>query len=98
MSSLQFKSEELTELAYGGGYDHLEFIETVEGDDSRWSRSYTLIFKFDGKLWEAGYQRGLTEYQDNGIEWYNENGDLITCYEVEKIPVTTYEYRRKKDT
>lgn len=97
MTSLQFSKEELTEVAYGGDYDHLQHVETIKGDNSRWSQHCELIFSFDGRLWEASYQRGLTEYQDNGIEWFDDTDNLVTAYEVIKVPVTTYEYTRKKD-
>jgi hypothetical protein len=98
MSSLQFKKQSLEELwSEGDESDGLVCVDIVEGDSSRWSRFYELIFSFDGKLWEASYQRGLTEYQDNGMEWFDESGDLVTAYEVTKVPVTTYKYVRIKD-
>ena len=61
-------------------------------DHSRWESIHQLVVKDkDGRLWAARYRQGLTEYQD--IEPF-EDQDEVEFYQVEKIPVTTYEYRR----
>jgi hypothetical protein len=49
----------------------------------------------DGRLWAVPYQRGLTESQDSRPF---EDQAEVSFTEVEKVPVTSYEYRPVKVT
>jgi hypothetical protein len=69
---------------------------TIEADEHigerRWVSEHFLVVKDrDGKLWAATYDRGLTEYQDT--EPFEDEAE-VGFYEVEKVPVTTYIYRK----
>ena len=60
---------------------------------NRWSSIHELVIRdVHGKLWAADYYRGLTEYQD--IDPFEDEAE-VEFGEVEKVAVTTYEYRRK---
>jgi len=73
------------------GFYQIERNEQV--DSNRWSGIYELVIKdTTGKYWMACYQRGLTENQDEVPFEYD--GEEIEFYEVERVPVTTYEYRK----
>ena len=60
---------------------------------NRWSSIHELVIRDDyGNLWAVDYYRGLTEYQ------YTEpfeDKDEVEFDAVEKVAVTTHEYRRK---
>jgi hypothetical protein len=67
----------------------VEFNEQV--DSGRWESIHQLVIKDrEGRYWEAHYTRGLTEYQESKPF---EGHALVEFREVEKVPVTTYEYR-----
>lgn len=70
--------------------EHDEHIE-----DRRWVSVHLLVVKDDlfGRYWAAIYEQGLTENQDT---WPFENVEEVQFIEVEKVPVTTYEYRPVK--
>jgi hypothetical protein len=85
------------EQAQGLAWDEAdpEWGLTVESneqiDAKRWMSVHRLIVKDkDGRLWSADYEQGLTENQDGKPFEYD---DEVTFAEVEKVPVTTYEYR-----
>jgi len=66
---------------------------TVQVGSGRWVSYHQLVIRDDhGNLWAADYALGLTEHQD--IDEFN-GEEEIDFAEVEKVPVTTYEYRRK---
>lgn len=68
----------------------VELDEQVES--RRWVSIHRLIIKDeDGRFWETFYERGLTEYQD--IEPFEEECEA-EFWEVGKVPVLSYEYRR----
>ena len=59
----------------------------------RWCSYHQLVISDDyGNLWAADFERGLTEMQD--IDPF-EDEEEVEFGEVEKVAVTTYEYRRK---
>jgi hypothetical protein len=61
-------------------------------EDRRWVSVHRLILKDrDGKFWATTYERGLTEMQDGQPFEYATEVEFV---QVEKVPVTTYEYRR----
>jgi hypothetical protein len=61
-------------LIIGEDHEEQEFFESVQGPDitgdSRWSKFYEQVFKDtrDGAFWEISWDRGATEYQDEGPE------------------------------
>lgn len=93
---LKMSAADARELTYGGDFT-AEGL-TVELDEqtgtSRWVSLHRIVVKDrDGKFWAATYKRGLTENQD--IDAFEDETE-VTFYEVEKVPVTTYEYRPVK--
>jgi hypothetical protein len=96
MATLKLTRQQAQDLAYdeageGQGLT-VELNEMV--DTLRWSSVHRLIVKDGaGKLWEASYTRGLTENQD---ERPFEDQAEVEFREVEKVPVTSYEYRPAK--
>ena len=91
---LKMPARDARELAYGGDFtaEGLSVESDEQIDTSRWSSIHLLVVKdADGKFWAATYEKGLTEYQDH-VPFEDE--DEVTFYEVEKVPVTTYEYRK----
>lgn len=66
---------------------------TSQTGSSRWVSHHQLVIRDDYQnLWAADYCLGLTEYQD--IDAFQDE-DEVEFAEVEKVAVTTYEYRRK---
>jgi len=60
--------------------------EEIDGR-GRWSTSFSQVLKYkDGTFWRARWQRGSTEYQDEGVE------DL-TLVQVEPYQVTETRYK-----
>ena len=68
-------------------------VETIYGDNRRWSRSAQTIFEVQGRLFALDWEEGLTENQEN--EFFNQP------YEVEKrtkvIEVDEYAPKAQKD-
>jgi hypothetical protein len=58
----KFTEEEVKELIYG--WD----VETITGEDRRWSRIDTVIVELDNKFYKLWYDRGLTESQEDTFE------------------------------
>jgi hypothetical protein len=93
---LRMSAEDARELAYGGDFSPEGL--TVESDEqtgtSRWESIHLLVVKDrDGKFWAVSYRQGLTEHQDSR-PFGDADDVVVTFYEVEKVPVTTYEYRK----
>lgn len=91
---LKMSAADARELAYGGDFS-AEGL-TVESDKqtgtSRWESIHRLVVRDrDGRLWAVTYRQGLTESQES--EPFEDMTE-VTFYEVEKVPVTTYEYRK----
>lgn len=80
---------ECTELP---GYAREATSQTGSG---RWCSYHELVIRDpDGRLWAASYEQGLTESQD--CSPFDDIGEAgVECWEVEKVPVTIYEYRGK---
>ena len=47
-------------------YDYLE--DEIEGDMGRWHQWVSLVFMYNGKYYMIGYDRALTEIQENDYE------------------------------
>lgn len=67
-------------------------VETIYGENRRWSRSAQTIFEVNGRLFALDWENGLTESQED--EFYNQP------YEVEKrtktIVVNEYVAKKKE--
>jgi hypothetical protein len=70
----------------------LEVEESIV-DTTRWHTQYDYVFSYDDKFYMFWYQRGSTEYQDEGPEFHTEHGDEILVTEVEAVPVTVIKYK-----
>lgn len=78
---------ECTELP---GFAKVAESQTGSG---RWCSYHQLVISDDyGNLWAADFERGLTEMQDCGPF---DDASEVEFAEVEKVPVTIYEFRRK---
>ena len=92
-TTLTLTGEESRDLVYSEADPvlGLEVEANEQIDTNRWSSIHRLVVKDkDGKLWAATYSKGLTEYQD---ERPFEDQAEVTFREVEKVPITTHEYR-----
>jgi hypothetical protein len=90
---MKFKKELLQELTYGD-IDGYEVIEQKMTGHTRWSLQYSMIFKFEDKLYKTSYSTGATEYQDE--EPYEYEPDEIECPEVIPMEKTITVYEVKK--
>jgi hypothetical protein len=91
---MKFKKELLQELAYECYVDGFEVIEQKMTGHTRWSLKYSMIFKFEDKLYKTSYSTGATEYQDE--EPYEYEDDVIECPEVFPVEKTIIVYEAKR--
>lgn len=63
--------------------------EIDEGEHHRWYYIVSYIFELDGKYYSIYEERGSTEHQETEIP----DQEIV---EVEKVPITTYEWRSVK--
>ena len=84
----KFSESELDSLRW-----ELDEVETIYGENNRWSRSAQTIFDVQGRLFALDWEEGLTENQEN--EFFNQP------YEVEKrtktIVVNEYVKKAQND-
>lgn len=76
---------ELSHIAYDD-FEGAEIIDNIIGENNRWTRSMTTIFKYEDKLYALNWEQGLTEYQCN--EFYCQPYEVEEYKEV--IEVTKY--------
>lgn len=93
MALMILTGEQARELVSGEADPELglEVEAKIQTGTRRWVSTHRLIVRDrDGRLWSSAYEQGLTEYQDT-----RPFEDLVEVAfgEVEKVPVTTYEYR-----
>ncbi len=91
---MKLTKQQAQDLVYSGSCSDLNLeVEADERiEDRRWVSLHALVVKDAvGKFWETTYERGLTEYQD--IAPFEDESEVI-FWEVEKVPVTTYEYHK----
>ena len=84
----ELTSEEIKNLVYGDYEEPIEYIEELEGDDRRWSRTNTVIFKIDDRYFAIKYEHGLTECQEN--QYYSQIAEEVKVVE-KQITVRQYE-------
>lgn len=94
MATKTFKNCDLRDLASGDTVDGLEEVSNLLTGTSRWAVQYRLVFKDTetGKFYEANYQRGATESQDERPFEYD--GALVECHEVRPVEKTVVVYER----
>lgn len=76
-----------------------EFVDDVQGEDRRWTRTNQLIVRKDGKLYSMQYEHPLTEQQEGMYDediypQYNRETKMVVLDEVEREEVTTYRYKK----
>ncbi len=59
---MKFTKEQVKELVWEAD------VETIEGENRRWSRSNTTIVEFENKFYDLYWEEGLTEMQDDEFE------------------------------
>lgn len=74
--------------------DEIPGYETISNEimgKSRWSVNKKLIFKHEGKFYQAFYSQGATEYQDEAP--FEHEGPEVECKEVfeKQKTITVYE-------
>lgn len=84
--------KELKAIALGCEYTEkeigdYEFVDEIEGELNRWTQDMRTIFKVGTDYWCVPWQRGLTEYQENGF-W---GQPYRVVPKTEQIIVTRYE-------
>ena len=93
MSTLKLPREQAQDLVWDEAdpEDGLTVELNEQVGSGRWTSIHRLIVRDrDGRFWETGYTKGLTEYQDTRPF---EDETEVSFREVEKVPVTRYEYR-----
>lgn len=63
---MNFTEEQVRDCVFGGLDGTV--VETIQGDDGRWSRTNRTIIEKDGKFYALFWEEGLTENQDNEFE------------------------------
>ena len=59
---MKFTKEQVRELVWEAE------VETINGENRRWSRSNTTIVEFENKFYDLYWEEGLTEMQDDEFE------------------------------
>lgn len=61
-------------------FDHDDIhFETIIGENRRWSRAITKVFKINDRYFMVDYDEGLTEYQEN--EYYDQPTEVALIQE-----------------
>ena len=90
--TLTLTKQEALDILYEENQESEIVVNKITGV-SRWSIHHYLVFSMDGKLWEAFYQVGATEQQDESPWEYEKE---VKCFEVEAYEKTVTDYRRVK--
>ena len=64
---MKFTKEQVEELVWEAE------VETIHGENRRWSRTNTTIVEYEGKFYDLFWEDGLTEGQDNYYEEQDSN-------------------------
>lgn len=93
MTTRTFTKQEMLDILDGDSDQFETVVNDLDGT-SRWSATYTLVFKelATGNFYRTWYNCGLTEYQDESPWEYDEE---IKCTEVEPVEVTVIKYEPK---
>lgn len=77
-SGEEFSSEDIRDICY-----EFKDVDEIEGEESRWTRWIDIVFEVDNRYFMTGYDKGLTEYQED--DFYNTT--IIEVKPVEKTIV-----------
>lgn len=78
----ELSADEVQYIYYGEVFPQVDYID---GDEGRWNRHITVVYEINYSYYSIYYYKGLTECQENEFESQVAN-------EVEKRPITTYEW------
>lgn len=92
---MEFDTEILKELVFGGSAEGFEVISEDIVETDRWSILYLMIFKTDNRYFSSYFRRGATEYQDESP--YDGEGDKVRCIEVFPTEVKVIKYLTKEE-
>lgn len=90
MSVKTFDKEFMFEILDG---DEGEIISNTIVENSRWSISHELIFKYEDVFYRTFYSVGATEMQDESPWEYD---DDVECTEVVPVEKTIIVYEKRK--
>ena len=65
LTKQELTASEVEEIIWNMGAEGITYVEEIEGEDRRWSRTNLVIFEVGEKYFELEYEHGLTEYQEN---------------------------------
>ena len=78
----ELSADEVQYIYYGRVFPQVDYIG---GDEGRWNRYITVVYEINDSYYSIYYYKGLTEHQEDEFE-------SQVADEVEKRPVTTYEW------
>ena len=78
----ELSADEVQYIYYG---EVVPQVDRIGGYEERWYRYITVVYEINGSYYSIYYYKGLTEYQEDEFE-------SQVADEVEKRPVTTYEW------
>jgi hypothetical protein len=78
----ELSADEVQCIYYGEVFPQ---VDHIGGDEGRWYRYITVVYEINDSYYSIYYYKGLTEYQEDKFE-------SQVADEVEKRPVTTYEW------
>ena len=78
----ELSADEVQYIYYGEVFPQ---VDRISGDEGRQYRYITVVYEINGSYYSIYYYKGLTEYQEDEFE-------SQVADEVEKRPVTTYEW------
>lgn len=81
----KFTEKEIEQMAYE---EFGKYVGFVEGAQRRWVQEVETIFEVDSRLFAVGWDRGLTECQENDF-------DDAEVYEVKRKAKVIFTYERK---
>lgn len=79
-----FTEDEIKKMAYE---EFGRYVDFVKGAQRRWVQEVETIFEVDGRLFAVGWDRGLTEMQENDF-------NCAEVYEVKRKERVIFDYIR----
>ena len=80
----ELSADEVQYIYYGEVFPQ---VDRIGSDEGRWYRYITVVYEINASYYSIYYYKGLTEYQKDEFE-------SQVADEVEKRPVTTYEWAK----
>jgi hypothetical protein len=83
-----FDKKILKAILFDESDDHTLIYDIIDGQ-TRWETQHEMVFQDlkTKKFYKTSYSKGSTEYQDNGIEFYD-----MDCAEVVPVEVKVIKY------